>query len=296
MKYKLIIILTIGLYYSSNGQNNFSDNPFDAKFVTEDVDRFWAAFNKIDELGSNTFIEYIEKGSNGLKGFISSRIINSDSLYKMVISRKEDYLKSKNVLYDLESKRKSIRAIYASLKYWYPDAVFPPVYFVIGRFNSGGTVSDTGIILGTEMLKDLEGLPGLIAHELIHFQQKLEDHPNLLAQSLMEGSADFIGEFISGKNTNPTPFLYGEKHKDALCKEFVLFMNQGDYTDWLYGTSGKDDRPNDLGYWIGYKITEAYFNKQEDKHQAIDSILHISDSSKFLRDSGFLDNYLMEKN
>jgi len=297
MNYKLIIflILTIGFYHSSNGQNDYSNNPLDAKLVTEDVNRFWTAFNKIDELGSNTFNEYIEKGSYGLKGFISDRIINSDSLYNMVISRKEDYLKSKNVLNTLDSKRKRIRAIYASLKYWYPNAVFPPVYFVVGRFNSGGTVSGTGIIIGTEMLKDLEGLPALIAHELIHFQQKSKEDSNLLLQSLIEGSADFFGELISGEQMNSIAFQYGEMHQDTLCKEFVLLMKQKKYEDWLYGTSGKDKRPNDLGYWIGYKITEAYFNRQEDKRQAIYSILHITDPYKFLKESGFLNKYIKEK-
>lgn len=294
MNYKLILVLifTIGFYSFSNCQENYSSNPLDSKFVTEDVDRFWLAFNKMDVTNSNSFQEYIEKGSNGLKGFIEDRIINADSLYNMVISRKEDYLKSKNVLNTLKSKRKRIRAIYAALKYWYPDAVFPPVYFVVGRFNSGGTVSETGIIIGTEMLKDLEGLSALVAHELIHFQQKSEEDLNLLSQSIMEGSADFIGELISGENINSTAFQYGEMHQEALCKEFVTLMKQKKYEDWLYGTSGKDERPNDLGYWMGYKITEAYFNKQKDKHQAIYSILYITDPYQFLKESGFLNKYI----
>lgn len=294
MNYKLILVLifTIGFYSFSNCQENYSSNPLDSKFVTEDVDRFWLAFNKMDVTNSNPFQEYIEKGSNGLKGFIEDRIINADSLYNMVLSRKEDYLKSKNVLNALKSKRKRIRAIYAALKYWYPDAVFPPVYFVVGRFNSGGTVSETGIIIGTEMLKDLEGLSALVAHELIHFQQKSEEDLNLLSQSIMEGSADFIGELISGENINSTAFQYGEMHQEALCKEFVTLMKQKKYEDWLYGTSGKDERPNDLGYWMGYKITEAYFNKQKDKHQAIYSILYITDPYQFLKESGFLNKYI----
>tara|TARA_R110002074_G_scaffold14788_2_gene51244 strand:- start:6624 stop:7514 length:891 start_codon:yes stop_codon:yes gene_type:complete len=293
-KLKLIIILTLGFYYSTYCQENFSNDPLNAKFITEDIDRFWTAFSKMDELGASAFEEYINNGSNGLKGFISDRIINADSLYKMVVSRKADYLKSKNVLKDLVNKRKRIRAIYSSMKYWYPDATFPPVYFVVGRFNSGGTVSEAGIIIGTEMLKDLDGLPALIAHELIHFQQKTKEDVNLLFQSIIEGSADFIGELISGEQINTTAFQYGELHKDALCKEFVSRMEQKKYEDWLYGTSGKDDRPNDLGYWIGYKITEAYFNKQKNKHQAIYRILHIKEPNKFLKESGFLNNYIKQ--
>lgn len=286
------LVLTIGLQVSLPAQNNYSDSPLNARFVTEDVERFWEAFEKMEELGSKAFEAYIEQGTDGVKGFVPYRIINADSLYQMVQGRKNDYLRSKNVLEDLENKRKRIRAIYAAMKYWYPDAVFPPVYFVVGRFNSGGTVSEAGIILGTEMLKDLEGLPGLVAHELIHFQQRLQGDYTLLLQSLNEGSADFIGELISGEHINPKAFTYGEKHREALCKEFVSRMDQQDYSDWLYGTTGKDDRPNDLGYWMGYQIVKAYFDKQDDKHAAIRSILTISDAQTFVKDSGFLEPYM----
>jgi hypothetical protein len=88
--------------------------------------------------------------------------------------------------------------VYQALKELYPEATFPPVYFVVGRFNSGGTVSKKGLILGVEMMKDLEGLVPLVAHELIHFQQK---QPllgtTLLEQGVLEGGADFMGELIS---------------------------------------------------------------------------------------------------
>ena len=198
------------------------------------------------------------------------------------------------MLQNLGTKEKRIKAIYAAMKYWYPDAVFPPIYFVVGRFNTGGTVSEAGLLLGTEMLKNLDGLPGLVAHELIHFQQKITGDNNLLKQSIMEGSADFIGELISGDFINSIPFKYGELHNDSLCREFVLILGEENVNDWLYGTSGKDDRPNDLGYWMGYKITEAYFNKQEDKLQAIHNIINIKDPFMFLRESGYLDNFIDE--
>ena len=51
------------------------------------------------------------------------------------------------------------------------------------------------------------------------------DNLELLLQSLNEGSADFIGELISGEHINSTAFNYGEEHQDALCKEFVLLMH-----------------------------------------------------------------------
>lgn len=292
---KLNLIATVLFVIFSNGlfgQNNFSDNPLDATFETKDSKNFWEAFDKMSKSKENPFVGYMQKGSPGVKGFTENRILNADSLFSAVKKRKADYELSRNVLDGLPSKEKRVRAIYSALKYWYPKAKFPPIYFVYGRFNSGGTSSPEGIIIGTEMLQNLDGISGLIAHELIHYQQKIEGKDMLLKWCLLEGGADFIGELISGESINKFEYKYGEQNLDKLCQEFVMRLKNPDYQDWLYGTSKKDDRPNDLGYWIGYKITEAYFNKQKDKQKAIDEIINIKDPLQFLKQSGFLDQYI----
>jgi hypothetical protein len=291
-KIVLIAVLMIGICQFSIGQENYSEEPSDAKFVTEDVERFWNAFDNMASLGQNAFTDYVENGTEGVKGFTKYRIESANALYKTVNERKDDYLKSRNVLGDLETKKQEIIKIYEALEALYPDAVFPPIYFVVGRFNSGGTVSDAGIILGTEMMENLDGLPGLVAHELIHYQQSFKGKTTLLFQSLKEGSADFIGELISGTNINKVAFDYGEAHSEKLTKEFVKRMKKKKLNDWLYQTSGKDDRPNDLGYWMGYKITKAYYDKQDDKKKALSDILSIENPLEFAQESGYLDKYL----
>jgi len=294
---KLKLVFTIFFLIFSNfisGQSNFSDNPLDAIFETKDSKKFWEAFDKMENSKQNPFIEYMQKGSPGVKGFTENRIINEDSLFTVVKKRKSDYELSRNVLDDISSKEKRVKAIYSALKYWYPDARFPPIYFVYGRFNSGGTSSPDGIIIGIEMLKNLDGVSGLIAHELIHYQQNIKGKDMLLKWCLLEGGADFIGELISGESINQFSYKYGQQNLDRLCQEFVTRLKNADYQDWLYGTSKKDDRPNDLGYWIGYKITESYFNNQKDKQKAIKEILNIKDPIQFLKQSGFLDAYILK--
>tara|TARA_B100002051_G_scaffold223413_1_gene217952 strand:- start:1535 stop:2404 length:870 start_codon:yes stop_codon:yes gene_type:complete len=288
---RILLILLFFIPLVSFGQENYSDEPSDAKFVTEDVERFWKTFDNMASLGQDAFTDYIENGTEGIKGFTKYRIENADALYKTVNERKDDYLKSRYVLDDLETKKQEIIKIYEALEELYPDAVFPPIYFVLGRFNSGGTVSDAGIILGTEMMENSEGLPGLVAHELIHYQQNFMSKTTLLFQSLKEGSADFIGELISGTHINKVAFDYGEAHSETLAREFVKKMKKKKLKDWLYQTSGKDDRPNDLGYWMGYKITKSYYDKQADKSKAIFEILNIKDPWQFTKKSGYLDEY-----
>ena len=292
---KLNLIFTTLLIIFSNflfGQNNFSDNPLDAVFEIKDSKNFWKAFDKMEKSKQNPFIEYMQKGSQGIKGFTENRIINADSLFAVVKKRKADYELSRNVLDSISSKEKRIRAIYSALKYWYSNAKFPPVYFVYGRFNSGGTSCSDGIIIGTEMLKNLDGVSCLVAHELIHYQQNITGKDVLLKWCLFEGGADFIGELISGVSINKFSYKYGEQNHGKLYQEFVTRLKNADYADWLYWTSKKDDRSNVLGYWIGYKIIESYFNKQKDKQKAIDEILNIKEPMQFLKQSGFLDMYI----
>lgn len=291
---KNTFLVVLGLFFVAQviSQDNFSDDPLNARFITVDYQRFWEAFSKMGNTSENPFQSYIENASEGLKPF--APYLDPDLIYKTAVDRKHDYLKSKNLLTGLQDKKKSVQAIYAAMKYWCPEAKFPPVYFVVGVFTSGGTVTDGGLLIGTELMENLDGLPGLVAHELIHYQQNIEGTDNLLKQSLIEGSADFIGELISGKHINKAPFLFGNKNEEKLCKEFVEVMKGDDFTDWLYATSGKDNRPNDLGYWIGYKICEAYFLKQENKVQAISAILKIKDPIVFLQKSGYLSAYFSE--
>jgi uncharacterized protein YjaZ len=184
------------------------------------------------------------------------------------------------------------RSSFYALKYWYPAAKFPPVYFVIGAFNSGGTFNENGIFIGAEKQTDVRGVPYIVAHELIHFQQTTwKESPTLLEQSIVEGSASFLGELISGEHGTAAGSEYIKKHRDRLSREFVSRMDTAEYSDWLYGLSGKDDRPIDLGYWMGYEITKAYFDKSPKKSQAVYDILHITDYKDFLTKSGYLDMY-----
>ncbi len=278
----------------AKAQTGFSTDPLHAVVETEDTERFWKAFDAMGTSKQNPFTDYIKKGSPGVKGFMEYRIINADSLLTMVKRRKEDYLKSRNVLAGINQKERRIKAVYSALKYWYPQAKFPPIYFVYGRFNTGGTFSKNGIMLGTETLQNLDGMVGLVSHELIHFQQNIKGTDNLLKYTLSEGSADFISELVSGETNNSPFYTYGEVNSDKLCKEFVTALKKNDSIDWLYGTSKKDDRPNDLGYWMGYKISEAYFKKQPDKHKAVQNILNIQNPLLFLKESGFLYQYIKQ--
>ena len=286
----LIILLTSILALV---QETFEQDPSKARFITSDIPNFWAAFDSI-EVVKNPFKEYINNGSKGLQDFIKYRIESPKNLLKTVKQRRSDYESIRENSYRIENQTQQIRGYYRVFKDLYQDARFPPTYFVIGAYNSGGTSSANGLIIGVEMQKNVEDIPYIVAHELIHFNQYYDVEKNtLLSQSIKEGSADFVGELISGKHINEEANLYGDANEELLCAEFVGIMNDSNYHGWLYGSKGKrEGRPNDLGYWIGYKICKAYYDKSIDKAKAIHDILNIDDEMDFLNQSGYLSDYL----
>lgn len=273
----------------------FTEDPSKARFITSDIPLFWSAFDSIGLAQGNPFDHYLKHGSAGLKDFIEYRIMSADSLLAMVNRRKGDYEAKRHIERSIKEQEVLVKPYFVKLKKLYPKAKFPPVYFVMARFNSGGTSKPSGLLIGAEMLNDLKGLPNLVIHESIHFQQMFpERETTLLEQSILEGSASFIAALITNGKEDAGAKKYIEQHP-RLFSEFVARMNSTNTEDWLYGTSKKDDRPNDLGYWMGYKITEAYYNKAKDKAVAIDEILNIKNYEEFSHKSGYLQSQIRNK-
>jgi hypothetical protein len=160
--------------------------------------------------------EYLDKGSAGLKDFSKLRFTVRD-LVNAVESNRAFYDSVRQDTLKVESMKGKMRASFRKLKKLYPEAVFPDVYFLIGANNSGGTTSDHGLLIGTERFgKRIGELPYTVAHELIHYQQKYPEKLDLIGLSIKEGSADFLGEMISGKSSNPDLLAYGDAHEREL--------------------------------------------------------------------------------
>ena len=248
-------------------------DPDSSKLVTSDIALFWNALDHApaDSLAEYFQREYLDKASVGVRDFIGGRIMSAEDLAAYVRAHRATYDSVRAANLDVTRADAAIRAAFRRLKELYPPAVFPDVYFVIGRFNSGGTSSDHGLLIGAEMYRDPASLPGIVSHELIHFQQHYPS-PKLLEHSFMEGTADFVGEMISGAQINNAAHRYGMEHEAELWKDFQAHFDDTDYFPWMYGRP-TDGKPNDLGYFIGYRIAQAYYAKAADKKQAIRDII-----------------------
>lgn len=267
-----------------------SANPDSARIITSDVRLFWAVVDRSTPatLPQLLHCEYIRGGTQAVRDFIPYRIISAHRLAEMVTARRARYDAARQSSLALDTLVQPVRVVFHRMKALYPDAVFPDVYFVIGRLNTGGTTSPRGLLIGAEMYRNHSDIPHIIAHELVHYQQTPipEGQRTLLAQSIMEGSADFVAELISGRHINERAHAYALPRERELWQEFSGAMHGQDLTGWLYGNP-PEGRPADIGYFFGYRIAQAYYARTPDKSQALRDILSITDYGEFWIQSGY---------
>ncbi|MEP6622569.1 MAG: DUF2268 domain-containing putative Zn-dependent protease [bacterium] len=275
----------------------------DVAVSAADVHRFVAAWARLDPRDStcDALKSYWDSASPGLIAYRSKYSVSMASVCADIRVHPAQYAQLQHRLPEFDSAVVATRRIYAQFAQLHPMRNNPAVYFVVGNGVSGGTTTNGShpiILIGAERNKSAAGIPGAIAHELTHTQQ---DYPywgsltggpaflrgSVLRNSIKEGAADLLKEIITGESIRST---YGEAHEQELWTAFQRDANSKDYRLWLYnGWNAKElgDRPNDLGYWMGYRISKAYYDHASDKQQAISDILSIRDFPAFLLKSGY---------
>jgi hypothetical protein len=289
-----------------------SPDPMAARIVTEDIDRFWRAWDAAtpETLADVLQREYVDRATPGLEDFIFRRVHGADELAETVQRFPLFYAHARKSMHRVHDFEPEIRRAFVRMKELYPDAVFPDVYFTVGRLTSGGTVSPRGLLIGTELytrtsempesefeewmlelFSPIETIPALVAHELIHYQQQVGGPGTLLKQALVEGVADYLGALISGGHINERRHGYGDANEARLWCEFQEQMHGDDLSAWFYNMATARDRPSDLGYWMGYKIADAWAARVSDEQERVQGLLHIPDPQTFLAESGYADRF-----
>lgn len=272
-------------------QPKFPSDPNDFQVVTEDLDRFWKVFDSSSDgdLEENLRRDYFQKGTPGLAFFNLTKIQGPKKLADSIRMNRPAYEKARERCGRVKEAIPRIRAAFFAMKYLYPEAQFPPIYCVIGRFNSGGTANTSGMMLGMEMpVNDPNQMASIAAHELVHTFQKYRGPSHLLSSTIKEGAADFIGSLASGGNINQRAWAFGLVHEKVLWEEWKSEVaGKNRILDWIGTFSQTEPRPGDLGYFLGARICDSYFRKASDKRIAIREIIECTDPAKFVRDSGY---------
>jgi hypothetical protein len=289
---------------------SLNSNPDSANIITKDIHHFWEAYDFENKNSKNIHSvykkKYFDKASDGMEDYMGAKVSSIDYFIKHIQSHPKLYKIIRENTLKVDEYKKDIRQSFKNFKTLYHDAKFPDVYFVIGAFTSGGTVSPSGLLIGTNQMSDGENvnteeldfgdkllmneskyLPHVVAHELIHFQQaRMKNDTITLGYVIKEGMADFIGELISGDTANRKIFEWAKGKEKKIWNDFKKDMYYNRYNNWIanYDTASDDSYP-DLGYWIGYEICKSYYENSKDKKRAIIDMLNIQNYQRFLADS-----------
>ncbi|NRD89201.1 hypothetical protein C8024_06755 [Sphingopyxis sp. BSNA05] len=252
---------------------------------------------------------YLAPGSPGLIDYHWIKTRSMELLVDRISKSAEYYDSIRSATLTVASYEPQIRNAFAKVKALYPDAYFPDVTFVIGRLNSGGTAGASGMLIGVDVWSWSEGislngispgfrkivtnyslatLPYVVVHEQMHAMQNYTGEDSLLKAALQEGSADFIAMLALPESAPPAHYRWGLEHEAAIWNRFKGQMAGKDLGEWI-GNNGSatEQWPADLGYFVGARISQAYYDQAEDKPRAIQDLLNVSDPQKILEASGY---------
>ncbi|MBX2876685.1 MAG: hypothetical protein KTR30_31505 [Saprospiraceae bacterium] len=312
----LLMMILAGSPLFCYAQQSAADN-----ITTVDIDHFWEAYDSLattkDSVGTIQRL-YLDRGTEGLRQFLKARKFTAEEYVRLIRAFPKFWESIRPNTLAVEKQKAIILDIFQRYQEIYPKFKPPKICFAIGTLRTGGTVRKDYLLIGTEIasadsttnkermniwLKTVLGqtgsITGMVAHETVHFLQSKATFPmanayfghRLLMFALREGAADFIAEKAVGHHINAHIFYYGEEHEEALWKEFEPEMLRNKLNKWLYNGANAKDRPADLGYYIGYKICEKYYEKAEDKDQALIDIIRMKNYKRFLKRSGYAEKW-----
>jgi len=295
-----------------------------SQLITNDIDNFRVAFAKLKDChtkdDSVRCIEKImfENASDGFKALIRKFEFTPEDYYAVIKEYPKFFSSIRENILITKSINNEYLKLVEEMKNYYPDYTPLKVCFVISPLKCGGIQTDSSIIVGTEIIastkkidlsefdRNLLGkvlafdtnvrtrLIYVIAHETVHHLQRYAESDNyeLLNKSLIEGAADFVAKLFTGVIANRELYDYGIIHEKELWLKFKEDLQAGANTDnWMYNYDRVENGiPADLGYFIGYRIVETYFNNVANKRQAVFDIIEMKDPKEFLEKSKYNGN------
>lgn len=294
IKKTIILVVYCISYQITSAQNT--------NFLSADIERFWEAFDKIknttDSIDQIKIIQtnYIDKASEGLKDLIAVRNYSAAEYVNAIKLYPNFWTSMRKNSIDTKILEPAIETDIAKLKAIYPSLNMPNYYFLIGALRTNGTINNQNVLIGCELaLADestvitefpefrqhyfktnhpKKNLALLCVHETIHTQQK-EPVDNLLSYCIYEGVAEYLSCLATGKKSNTPAIAFGKANYEKVIKKFKEDIFFYRLSDWLWGENGNELVMRDLGYYIGYEISERYYTAASNKSQAIYDLINL---------------------
>ena len=284
-----------------NGQGSIQ------QFVATDIDNFWVAYKKInstkDSVLQYQYLKelYVDKGTAGLNSLREVRRYTDKEYVDAILNYPKFWASIKANTLKVKQSYPEIAADIEKLRKAYPSLTPSTIYFSMGVFRTGGTTQANRVLIGCELsLADkktitnelpawrqpfyklynpLADLALLCTHEYIHTQQK-EMVDNLQCNALREGIAEYISCLVTNKPSNTPSFEFGRANEERVKQKFIedLFLPERMYS-WMWGENRNEFKVRDLGYYIGYRICENYYQQATNKEQAIKDLIELDYSN-----------------
>ncbi|MGE7775903.1 DUF2268 domain-containing putative Zn-dependent protease [Chitinophaga sp. NPDC101104] len=289
-----------------------SDNVY-----TSDIAHFWTAFDSVQATpDAERQVEimqvlYIDKGTAGLKRFMQLRNFDARKLVETIRKYPKFWASIRPNTMQVQPQVPVIQQYIEKFRELYPELRPANMYFSITAIRAAGVAIDSTALIGTEITmgnkytdvsefpdkrlanffqsKETNNIIPVSVHEYVHTQQSTEGK-SLLGQCIYEGACDFVTELVIGEPLTHSYILYGNKHLPELKAQFQKEMYSEDYSNWLY--NGNKVAVGDLGYFMGYAISKAYYEQAKDKKKALREIISLNYAdikavTGFLNTSGF---------
>ncbi|WP_426669743.1 hypothetical protein ACPPVU_00585 [Mucilaginibacter sp. McL0603] len=317
MKKALTILIFLFVFKTVFAQEKNPD------FITTDIDNFWTAFDKIvttkDSVKQYYYINrlFIEKGTPGLKAMMQARAYTNKSYIDAINSYPLFWNSIRPNMFKAKKFAADISVNVLKLKKLYPELKPAKIYFTVGAFKSGGTTLDSMVLIGSEIAmadehietKEFPSNYGALVtyfksnpinivvftniHEYVHTQQKTTEANSLLAQSVLEGVAEYLAVKATEQPSTLPALNYAKSNEERVKQVFASQMFNPSYGFWLYSNAENEFGVRDLGYAVGYTICEKYYNDAKDKKQAIKEMIELDYNNenalaKFVDRSGYL--------
>ncbi len=295
--------------------------------ITSDIPNFWRAYDLVQQSTDSAEQirilnkEFIEKGTEGLKGIMQARNYQTSEYLAAIKSYPEFWKSIRASTLKADLYASDIEKGIAQLAKLYPPLKPAKLYFTVGALRTGGTTLKDKVLIGSEIsmadsatvvrefgknfshlapyfaTNPFRHLAFLNVHEYIHTQQRSSIGQSLLAQTLIEGAAEFVASKALNCSSPNAQISFGKAHTEKIKQAYVRELFSTYLYNWIWNSPDNEFQMRDLAYFVGYAICESYYERAKDKQKAIQEMIELDCNNAehlyaFVDASGFFEKTL----
>ena len=226
--------------------------PVAQRLISADIDRFWAAYDQIQaEPDTARHLQllqegFIEPASEGQRQLFAIRNYTPEEYLANIRAYPQFYASLRRRLDERAPIEADIRAALGEFQTLYPQMQTGKVYLGIGNFRTNGTTVDSMVLFGAEMaFTDTTVNTSEFPAQYQYFKNYIRDYDpinNVGQLFLSDLSMELFNRYPSWWVWSDTPNPFGQR---------------------------------DLGYYVGYALSEHYYQQAPDKQAAIAHLIEL---------------------